>query len=104
MWTQTDVDFLEKNYLIMSQKEIGKRLKKPVRQVKKKIEELGLDKKYQIEYAVYYNDDFLFIGTKQEIMERFGFTRKAFSTHLCRTKQNKGGYNIICIGRWEKDK
>lgn len=100
LWTAGEIEFLEKNYLILTQTEISERLGKSQYLVRNKIKELGLNEKYQIEYAIYKGDELLFIGGKKECLKIFKWTDKTFRACLSKTGKRENGIHIVDLGRW----
>ena len=101
LWTKEKTEYLERNYLIEPNIEIAKKINKTPNSVNKKIVRMGLNKKYQIEYAVYQGEEHLFTGNREECMERLGVNGKAFSCLLHRTGKYDNGIHIVNLGRWE---
>lgn len=103
MWTKEMLQFLEDNYLILTSTKIAKKLKVSRTAVHDRIKKQGLDKKYQIEYAVYQGDKFLFTGTKDECIKKLGIEPNTFRVFLHAGRTNRGLLQIINIGRWERE-
>ena len=101
LWAKEKTEYLERNYLIKSNAEIAKSINKTINAVNNKIIRMGLNKKYQIEYAVYQGEEHLFTGNRAECTERLGVSEKAFASLLHRTGKYDNGIHIVNLGRWE---
>src|SRR5690625_4196888 len=100
-WTKEEVAILEKHYLILPYKDIAKKLGRETSSIAMKVSNLELRRKYQIEYAVYDGERYLFSGNAKECMDRLKINNDSFRCFVSRQGKFEGGIQIINIGRWE---
>lgn len=80
MLTKKDIDYIRINYGIIQVKEIAKTLGVNPQYIQMTIKKHNIKKNpVQLEYAIYFKDEFKFIGTAEECVERLGISRSTLT-------------------------
>ena len=80
MWTKDELLYLKINYGIKPMKDIAKTLNKTRYSINQQIKKHKLKKQpVQTEYAIYYDDTFMFTGTAEECAKELGVSTSSIN-------------------------
>lgn len=93
-WTDDEIDYLFDNYEDMTAKEMAENLNRSVYAIYRKCRQLWIEPKSGAkEYAMYRGDDYIAMGTAQEIADETGL--KINTTYNYTSKRKHGRIRVV---------
>lgn len=106
-WTTAEVQYLKENYGYLSIEEMSKELNRTTASVSHKIRNTRIKKVHaEREYAVYFGDDFQFIGTSREVCKRLDISGNTLMFYLSpahKKRVSRNGIHIVDLGIWKQE-
>lgn len=104
-WTKEELDYLKNNFGYLDTEKIASKLNRTRQNIITKASRMKFKRVAQREYAVYFDDEFQFIGTLQECAKRLGIKETTIRNYVSPSVQGRseGGMFIVDIGKWRID-